>query len=1833
MNEIEEYLLNRVTNSEKSPDLGRMLKELSPIATEKIYQHSTNYISKINEISMKNFEIPNNVLLCEDRCHKDKISIEDLNNLEQECEDMTSLFIERENLLFNLSSKLFDIKLCKYKEKTYLKVLMNPQNNNKIGNDIHSNVSAYYKTRFKYTSMQQLEKYSGGKKGDMRGVKRVVAFCCLTVILPAILIICPLYLKHQVFKDLIYAVAESDILEITEGISTIFCQEHALKMNSTFNAFQMKHMPDQSSSRKHIRLKKSMILPDDTLEYWGFYLKKGATVQLKVCSRYDGSKILVVKGERNLRTCGLMDHNKNKFGASFNAEQSQVKVTFETAAEVVNSGEISIKEVSKRLIQEKAVDDESMRNNGGEEIIDYGDEKYKKQNDYANNYLKIDKNAIIPKSSELKGNFEKSQSEVNEESYYLDNRNAASRHNKKQYKLQVDQEELLDEENESEDENLRRSPRDTRLDGGINHGGNAKYPQNESDSISSFENALFECYDGQILVAKGFPPSKICTSVKSLEQGSYLISKHDVKSDGYYYYIFYSDNDYDSNNIHAVFDIYKPTYLYSNISETKGCINSTECRFPIQMFSDEVVIVEVPTRDGIEHEDDDITYLYSQCVPRMAVYVVFPIAVLVFILSLNSMTIRRFYHLNAFSSANNKSIFEDLKKIYQNITSLKSEKCFHVELISGTNLSEDEERKLSWILQDPQDKRLFQTEPFLAITNECQKLIEIGPRFNFSTADSTNSVSICHSIQLISVKRIEVSIRYLFTFNNKHEISQLSETILLDHLGDRMTQCIYTWDNIPVESFDEHLKKDKGSWFVVPLLSEGKKALHDVNSKMGLAFDNWDIDYYMNLFTNILKRNPTNVELFDCAQSNSEHSRHWFFKGRMIIDGEEEEKSLIKMIIETQNHSNKNNTIKFSDNSSAMNGFKHEVLRPTCFIGPGKVKVDIIESDLIFTAETHNMPTAVAPFSGATTGTGGRIRDVQGVGRGGHTIAGTAGYCVGNLQIPGYQLPFETALSHLEYPSSFATPLKIIIEASNGASDYGNKFGEPVIAGFAISYGTLNSVNQRDEYVKPIMFSGGLGIMDSMHTQKLNPERGMLLAKIGGPVYRIGVGGGAASSVEIQGNNQSELDFNAVQRGDAEMENKLNRVVRACIEMGNKNPILAIHDQGAGGNGNVLKELVEPGYAGAIIFSKEFQLDVLGEMPRKKYILERKNSENFLSPLALLPKDDNRYQNYMNRVLSILSVGSKRFLTNKVDRCVSGLVVQQQCVGPLHTPLADYALTCVSHFSRNGIATSIGTQPIKGLINSAAGARMSIAESLSNLVFVKISELADVKCSGNWMWAAKLPGEGAKMVDACKAMCQMMSVLNIAVDGGKDSLSMAARVQNETIKSPGTLVISTYAPCPDVTIRVTPDLKSPSHEKIGELIWINIEGKMRLGGSALAQSFSQQGNNCPDISDHHIESLKGAFNVTQQLLQQKMILAGHDISDGGLLTCLIEMAIGGMCGINVDIKDAVTSLQFDDNDSDHIAATLFAEECGWIVECSQENLQSILKEFQDNHVNVFHIGRSIGFGMNSKIIIRSQDFMFIDETVLDITKKWERTSYELEKLQMNPQCANEEFQSFDTRTGPKYRLTFNPNEVEVKLMNLIVSNPWRVAVIREEGINGDREMIAALIRARFEVHDVTMSDLLARRTFLDNYRGVVFPGGFSYADTLGSAKGWAATILFSDLLKSQFENFKNRKDTFSLGVCNGCQLMSLIGWVGDMAMHYVDDNMNPTEKYPMNPNGSVEGIAALCSIDGRHLAMMPHPERCCQTFQWPYIPNDFDSQQFNPWQSMFNEAYIWCCES
>ncbi|XP_018410968.1 PREDICTED: phosphoribosylformylglycinamidine synthase [Nanorana parkeri] len=1297
----------------------------------------------------------------------------------------------------------------------------------------------------------------------------------------------------------------------------------------------------------------------------------------------------------------------------------------------------------------------------------------------------------------------------------------------------------------------------------------------------------------------------------------------------------------------------------------------------------------------------------------------------------------------------------------ENIQSVQRELCYNVNWTGDAPPSIEETETLRWLFSCPFDPKSISDASFLH-PNPSDLLVEIGPRLNFSTASSTNAVSICRSIGLTAVDRIECSKRFLIKFQK--DLAESEKQKLIASLYDRMTECVYP---DPVTNFEISVRPEQV--YEVDVIGRGRAALEQANSELGLAFDSWDLDYYTALFQRV-GRNPSSVECFDLAQSNSEHSRHWFFKGQLVIDGEEKALSLFDMIMKTQDSSNQNNVIKFCDNSSAIQGREVMALIPDDPSRAGRYHLQSSTRHLIFTAETHNFPTGVAPFSGATTGTGGRIRDVQCTGKGAHVIAGTAGYCFGNLHIPGYPLPWED--DSFQYPVQFARPLEVAIEASNGASDYGNKFGEPVLTGFARSFGLRLPSGERREWVKPIMFSGGIGSMEDVHQKKEKPEPGMHVVKIGGPVYRIGVGGGAASSIQVQGDNASDLDFGAVQRGDAEMEQKMNRAVRACVERGDKNPVCSIHDQGAGGNGNVLKELSEP--EGAIIYTKAFQLGdptlsvleiwgaeyqesnalllrpadaeflrsvcrrerspvdfvgkitgdgrivlvngseadpepdgsdrnsmpvdlelewVLGKMPRKEFALNRVLPE--LQPLTF--PSNLVVRQALDRVLRLPSVASKRYLTNKVDRSVTGLVAQQQCVGPLHTPLADVAVVALSYTDTVGGATAIGEQPIKGLLNPKAGARMAVGEALTNLVFALVTDLKDVKCSGNWMWAAKLPGEGAALYDACVAMCDVMAEVGIAVDGGKDSLSMAARVGSETVKAPGSLVISVYAVCPDITATLTPDLKNPGMS--GVLLYVPVSpGQHRMGGSALAQCYSQLGEQSPDLDDP--QALVSCFQVTQKLLKDRSLSAGHDVSDGGLITCLLEMAFAGNCGLNVEFSSTDTSA----------LDLLFAEELGLVLEVPEAAHEQVIEQYRSSGLQCVKIGCTHGKGPTSTVRVSVNGEEVLCEEVGTLRAVWEETSFQLERLQANPSWVSQEEAGLIRREGPKYKLTFNPSE-KLPLLSEAGSTQPRVAVVREEGSNGDREMAAALLMAGFEVWDVTMEDLLSGGSTLDIFRGLVFVGGFSYADVLGSAKGWAASVKFNAGVRELFEAFRRRPDTFSLGICNGCQLMALLGWVGaenptdaagqdpsqgvllshnlsgrfesrfvtvkieaspSILLHgmsgsslgvwvahgeglmrfrtpafldhvtshhlaplcYVDDQGQPTEEYPMNPNGSPLGIAGLVSEDGRHLAMMPHPERSVLTWQWPWMPEDWrQSLGVSPWMRLFENGYNWCLKN
>ncbi|MEK7653341.1 MAG: phosphoribosylformylglycinamidine synthase [Patescibacteria group bacterium] len=1256
------------------------------------------------------------------------------------------------------------------------------------------------------------------------------------------------------------------------------------------------------------------------------------------------------------------------------------------------------------------------------------------------------------------------------------------------------------------------------------------------------------------------------------------------------------------------------------------------------------------------------------------------------------------------------------------------ERCFNIE--AAKPLTAEELKKLYWVLAETFEPEKFACEPFL----DGKNLVEIGPRLNFATAVSTNAVSICHAVGLTKITRVEISRRIILApgFNREKYIVQ-------NH--DRMTEYEYLK---PLSTFETGIKTKPV--IIIPVLEQGEAAIAAINEEMGLGMDAWDISYYTKLFKDDLKRNPTDVECFQLGTANSEHSRHGFFKGKQIIDGQEMPRTLMEVIQEPLKRHLGNSIIAFHDNSSAIRGFKIRTIMPE---EPGRcsrfVKGRVIYH-LLFTAETHNFPTGVAPIPGAETGTGGRIRDTHATGRGSLKIAGTAGFCVGNLNIPGYHIPGEDD-GTWPHPGNLCSPLEILLGESKGAWDYGNKIGEPVIQGFTRTFGLILPDGERCEFLKPIMFTGGIGQIDDRHIQKDQPQKGMLIVQIGGPAYRIGLGGGSASSM-MQGENKADLDFNAVQRGDAEMENKVDRVIRACVEMGDKNPIRVIHDQGAGGPCNVLTELVDPAGGkikirlinvgdptmsvleiwgaefqerdGFLIWEDRFQeflnicirervncellgeitgdgqivvydendgsipVDlplekILGKMPQKTF--ESETIEKKLRPFEL-PESLTLYE-AIKMVFALPSVGSKEGLLNRVDRSVTGLIARQQYCGPVQLPVSDVAVVAQSHFGLTGAAIAVGEQPIKMLVDEEAGARLAVGEMLTNMAGSLISGLSDIKCSVNWMWPAKLPGGGAALHRAAVAATDFIIKLQGAEpDGGKDSLSMAAKVGEQIVKSPGQMVVSGYVTMPDITRALTPDIKHPGKSR---LMFINLNKDMaQLGGSALAQAHGQIGDKVPDID---AKNLRSGFQAIQKLHRLGLISAIHDISDGGFITTILEMAFAGNCGLD---------LKFNQYWGYDWASALFFENLGWVIEYDpkdKQKIQQVLK--QAGFKGYCHtIGRTT---KDKKVTVRFHGEVLLAEEMQKLRALWRETSFRLAAQVANPVCVDEEREVVYDRTEFQYEANFDYHWTKFDRQMLERREKPKVAILREEGTNGDREMTSAFWLAGFDTFDVSMTDLIGGKVSLKEFRGLIFPGGFSFADVLDSAKGWAAVIKFNQRVADEFSAFLARQDTFVFGVCNGCQLMALLDMVPwpDIALKkqprfikntsgvfesrwtnlvieqddsiflkgmkgsflgcwvahgegrfYCPDQTIVSEilrnrlspiiyqgtSYPGNPNGSLLGIAGLISRNNRYLAMMPHPERVFLPWQWPHWSN-LKKGKVSPWFQLFRNARNWCDQS
>ena len=867
---------------------------------------------------------------------------------------------------------------------------------------------------------------------------------------------------------------------------------------------------------------------------------------------------------------------------------------------------------------------------------------------------------------------------------------------------------------------------------------------------------------------------------------------------------------------------------------------------------------------------------------------------------------------------------------------VRAEHCFNVTAAAmGAGDARAAAKTLVWLLSETYAPEDVGAASFLGEAVS----VEVGPRPAFASAWSSTAVQIAEACGVSGLRRVERSRRYACAAGG----ARLGPGAVADHVHDRMTECVYEGGAAPFFAEAAAPVADTAVG-TVAVVARGAAALKDASDARGLGFDAFDVEYYADLFASKLGRDPTDVELYDMSQSNSEHSRHWFFSGRQVVDGVEKDKSLFRLVKATleaakaaaaRDGRGDVSVIAFHDNSSAIAGGAATVLVPeACEAADKAVRGDLggapppaaygpsrlVETQRtlhsLLTAETHNFPCAVAPLPGAETGAGGRLRDVQATGRGAHAMAGVAGYCVGNLLLDGHAIAGEDPSR--AYPAHLASPRQILRDASDGASDYGNKFGEPVVCGYCRSFGGVDAAGDRCEWLKPVMFSAGVGWLDARHCAKNAAAPGMAVVKVGGPAYRIGLGGGAASS-RVSTAERADLDFNAVQRGDAQMLNRMNRVIRACAERGAANPIVSIHDQGCGGNGNVLKEIVETHGARydlarlslgdatmtpLELWGAEYQesnallvdprdipllramaererchVDVVGEVSadgRVVVVDSRGGSDAKIVdlPLELVLADMPKkvftsttpavapeplavaaaalfrggppdFRTALEGVLGLPAVCSKRFLVHKADRSVTGLVARQQCVGPFQLPLSNCAVLARSHFSTEGVAVAVGEAPQLSALSPARMARRAVCEMLTNLASAPVSDRRDVRLSANWMWAAKLEGEGSRMYAACEAMCDALVAAGCAVDGGKDSLSMAASDgAGAVVKAPGALTLTAYAPCVDVARVLTCDLKADD----GVLILVDLAGAPTLdvGGSALAQALGQLGRDAPE---------------------------------------------------------------------------------------------------------------------------------------------------------------------------------------------------------------------------------------------------------------------------------------------------------------------------------------------------------------------------------------------------
>lgn len=1191
------------------------------------------------------------------------------------------------------------------------------------------------------------------------------------------------------------------------------------------------------------------------------------------------------------------------------------------------------------------------------------------------------------------------------------------------------------------------------------------------------------------------------------------------------------------------------------------------------------------------------------------------------------------------------------------------------------------------------------------------------------SSKATDIAKLCH----LNVSRIERgTIIYL---KEGHDFNCSKKTLdkITNLIFDRMTETIIFDEKEAKKLFFDNTPKHLHS---IDIIKKGELELHKFNKVNGLALSDDEIKYLYDYFSNNNK-NPTDAELMMFAQANSEHCRHKIFNAKWIIDGKEKDNSLFSMIKNTHLTNPEKTVVAYSDNSSIVQGNKVKRFYPD---DDQIFKTHDELTHYLMKVETHNHPTAISPFPGAATGSGGEIRDEGATGRGSKPKAGLTGFSVSNLHIDEFTQSWE---GETNKPNHIASPLEIMIDAPVGGASYNNEFGRPNISGYFRVF-EQEVLGKKYGYHKPIMLAGGVGNISDMHTHKKNLHEEVLLIQIGGPAMLIGLGGGAASSM-ASGSNIEDLDFASVQRGNPEIQRRAQEVIDRCWQMQDKNPILSIHDVGAGGLSNAFPELVNDGGVGAKFNIRDINSEENGMAPhelwcnesQERYVIaiDKEDIDLFESiclrercPFSIVGHATNEKQIIVNdsllktnvvdmdldillgkppktvkninlsgeqklpefinhdiektalMVLAHPSVASKKFLIHIGDRSVTGLVSQDQMVGPWQIPVSNVAVTKTSFEDKVGEAFAIGERAPIAVIDSKKSAGMAIGESLTNILCADIGTIKNIKLSANWMSASGDDDEDAKLYEAVHEVgINLCPKLGISIPVGKDSMSMKTKWADYSVTSPVSLIVTSFSECLDVTKTLTPELDK-SFES--EILYIDLgENNYRCGGSIAEQVHSKMSASCPELENPKL--IVSFSEVMQDLIRNRAVSAYHDRSDGGLFACLTEMAFSSRSGINIDLS--LIEAEFEN--------ILFAEELGVVIQVKKEDANKIIKKFQDKDIrHVFKIGSL----SKDQIISFKHHNKNFTATRSHLEKIWSQNSFQIQSIRDNEKLAKEEFNLIDDDNDPGINESLS---FKLDFPKIIIKSKPQIAILRDQGINGHYEMAAAFHYAGFQAVDIHMQDLILNKFELTDFKAFVACGGFSYGDVLGAGEGWSKVILNNTKIKDQFESFFNKPDTIALGVCNGCQMMSNLKkiipgteyWpkfvknVSDqfesrvvtvkiprtnsiffkdmydsyipvitahgegraifddsnyinnltkneqITLQYVNNSHKVTSTFPFNPNGSPEGVTGLSCEDGRFNIMMPHPERVFRTDQQTW--NRYNSKNFSAWHKIFLNAH------